>query len=596
MERSLFARRDIYVWAAILAVAVLPGAILKAESAAASSVFIQHNLVSDVPGLADFTDPHLGDLWGISENPSGPFWVSNHSKGTSTLYNGSGQILSLVVTVPGGKGGLPPSKPTGQVFNNTTGFVLANGKPASFIFATEDGTISAWNGGATATLMVDDSGQAAVYKGLAIGSNASGPLLYAPNFRSGSIDVFDGKFNPTSVSGGFVDANLPAGYAPFNIWNLGGKLYVAYAKQNDTKNFDVPGAGNGYVNVFDTDGKLLKRVASAGPLNSPWGLAIAPAVWPTFGGALLVGNFGDGTINAFDLNTGATLGTLQDSTGKPIAIPGLWALLFGNGKNGGDKNILYFGAGLFPGTTRSLLGSIAPPAAVLGVMNGASLTTGPLAPGEIVVLDGLVIGPSPLASAKIPEDGPVDSSPTSTTVTFNNTPAPVLYASASQTSVQVPYELAGASTANVVVKYRDQTTSAFQAQIASAAPGLFTMDFSGSGAAVVLNQDGSINSATNPAAAGSVVALYATGEGVTNPPSQDGVANDTILRVPTQKVSLTIGGQTATVLYAGSSPDMVSGLMEVEAIIPDGAGSGPAPVVLTVGAAKSQANVTIYVK
>ena len=204
---------------------------------------------------------------------------------------------------------------------------------------------SAWNGGTTSTIEADNSAKGAVYKGMALGANASGPQIYAANFNAGTVDVFDGKFAAVKAAGGFTDATIPAGFAPFNVANLGGKLYVAYAKQDSAKHDDASGAGNGFVDIFDMDGNFQKRLISNGPLNSPWGMAIAPATFGAFGGALLVGNFGDGTINAFDASSGTQLGTLDDTSGKAIAIEGLWALQFGNGKNGGDVNTLYFTAG-----------------------------------------------------------------------------------------------------------------------------------------------------------------------------------------------------------------------------------------------------------
>lgn len=560
--------------------------------AAGANVYLQHNLVSDTPGTADVTDPNLVNPWGVSFSATSPFWVSDNGTGKSTLYNGSGTAVALVVTVPSVAGPSGTGNPTGQVQNNTTGFVLANGKPASFIFATEDGTINAWNGGTTATAIVNNS-PAAVYKGLAIGTNASGPMLYAANFRARTIDVFSGTFAPTTVSGGFVDTNVPAGFAPFNIWPVGGKLYVLYAKQDNALHNDVAGPGNGYVAAFDFNGNLLTHLVSNGPLNSPWGVAIAPSTFGAFGGDLLVGNFGDGKINAFDPTSGVLLGTLQDSNGNAIVIPGLWALVFGNGGSGGDKNTLYFTAGL-GGQQHGLLGSLAPPASILGVQNGASWLTGAIAPGEVVVLSGLTIGPSPIASAVLPATGAVSSSLGGVSVTFNNWPAPILYTSASETSVLVPYELGGFFSADVVVKYRGQTAT-LTVPVAYSAPGIFTLNFSGSGQAAALNADGTLNGPTNPAAAGTVITFFATGGGPTYPAGEDGVVNDRIIRTPQLPVSLTIGGQPATVFYDGTAIGSVQGVMQLEALIPSGV-TGAVPVVLTIGAASSQTTATISVK
>jgi uncharacterized protein (TIGR03118 family) len=260
---------------------------------APANVYLQDNLVSNIAGQADVTDPNLVDPWGMSFSASSPFWVSNHLSGTSTLYSGNGAITAIVVTILPGKAGSGLGKPTGQVQNSTTGFLIQNGKGASFIFATEDGTISAWNTGMLAQVLVDNSTAGAVYKGLAINPSATAPLIYAANFNAGKIDVFSSALSATALTGGFADPNLPAGFAPFNIWNLNGKLYVTYAKQDANKFPDVGGPGNGFVDVFDFNGTLLNRLVSNGALNSPWGLAIAPAGWGAFGGALLAGNFGD---------------------------------------------------------------------------------------------------------------------------------------------------------------------------------------------------------------------------------------------------------------------------------------------------------------
>ena len=581
----------------VTTVACAPALLL----AAGANNFIQHNLVADIAGQADVTDPNLVNPWGISFSATGAFWVSNQGKGNSTLYNGSGTITPLVAVVPPASG-TGVGTPTGQVFNGTaTAFLIpsANNGAASFIFATEDGTLSAWRGGIAnnlSAIMVNNSASGAVYTGLAIGSNASGPLLYAANFNSGKIDVFDSKYNATSVAGGFTDPNLPSGYAPYNIWPVAGKLYVLYAQQDAKKQNSVAGAGNGFVDVFDFDGNLQKRLISNGALNAPWGVALAPATFGAFGGNLLVGNFGDGKINAFDANTGALTGTLQDSKGNPIVNQGLWALIFGNGGSGGDKNTLYITAGPSFGDTKvhGLLAAIAPPAAILGVMNAASYQSGAIAPGEVITLTGLTIGPSPLAQATIPTTGAVNSSLNGVTVTFNGTQAPILYCSASQTSVLVPYEIAGSSSATISVTYRGQTATT-SVPVAATAPGIFTRDFSGGGQAVALNPDGTLNSSTAAASAGSVITIFGTGEGATNPTGEDGTINDRIIREPQASVSVSIGGKPATLVYAGTAFGLVQGVIQVEAVIPAGL-TGTVPVTLTVGTATSQTTATISVK
>jgi uncharacterized protein (TIGR03118 family) len=319
------------------------GLILSPAQLFCASMFFETNLTSDLPGVAQNRDTNLVNPWGIAFGPTTPIWVADNHSGMSTVYNGAGQPAPsgnpIQVTIPPPKGGTPPAAPTGIVFTNA-GF-----DGSHFIFATEDGTISAWSGGSSAALEVDNSPSGAVYKGLA----RVGTTLFAANFNSGSIDVFDTNFAPTTAPGGFADPNIPAGYAPFDIQNIGGLLYVTYAKQDAAKHDDVAGLGNGFVDIFNTNGVLQKRLISGGPLDSPWGLAVAPAGFGSFGNDLLVGNFGDGMINAFDANNGTFLGTLRDANNNPIDIQGLWGLAFGNGTNGAGANSLYFTAGI-PGS------------------------------------------------------------------------------------------------------------------------------------------------------------------------------------------------------------------------------------------------------
>ncbi|HLJ33737.1 MAG TPA: TIGR03118 family protein [Ktedonobacteraceae bacterium] len=305
----------------------------------------QTNLTSDISGKAQFTDKNLVNPWGISFAPGGPFWVSDEGTGLSTLYNGSGKPQPLIVTIPPAPGGTVGT-PTGTVYNSTPGFVVTeNGKSGAslFLFDSLDGTISGWSPGVDAThaiIAVNNSGKA-VYTGLAIGNNRSGTFLYAANFAAGTIDVFDKNFAPATLHGSFKDASIPAGYAPFNIQLVGSNLYVMYARQ-DRK----AGVGNGFVNIFDTNGNFIKRLISHSKLNLPWGVAMAPANFGQFSNDLLVGNFGNGRIHAFDPSTGAFLGTLDDSSGKPIVNGHLWTLVFGNGGQGGQTNQLFFTAGI----------------------------------------------------------------------------------------------------------------------------------------------------------------------------------------------------------------------------------------------------------
>jgi len=323
------------------------------ESRNLLSGYRQTNLISDLPGHAKFVDRALKNPWGLAASPQGPWWVADNGTGKSTIYSGGGSKLSLVVTVPSTKSG-ETSTPTGIVFNgNTNDFKLhTGGKTGSsvFIFATEGGTIAGWNpsGDATkAVVVANRSASGAVYKGLAITADH----IYATNFHAGTVDVYDKNFHLVHLAGSFTDPTkgklaLPKGYAPFGIQEIKGRLYVTYAKQDADKEDDVKGAGHGFIDVFDNSGHFIRRFASGGALNSPWGLAVAPSKFGAFSGDLLVGNFGDGTINAYNPTTHKNLGHLKDAKGHVITISGLWDLEFGNGAMAGAKNTLFFTAGI----------------------------------------------------------------------------------------------------------------------------------------------------------------------------------------------------------------------------------------------------------
>jgi uncharacterized protein (TIGR03118 family) len=308
---------------------------------AANVDYAQSNLTSDLPGVAAHLDPDLVNPWGIAAPPAGPFWVSDNGSGKSTLYTGSGSKLGLVVTIPPAAGASPPANPTGVVFNSGVGSGAFNSAP--FLFDTESGTVVAWTSGTTASVVVPASA-GSVYKGLGI--NTAGTMIYATNFGQNRIDVYDSSFHIVTAPGGFKDPNLPSGYAPFNIQNIGGNLYVTYARTNGGKD-EIDGPGLGFVDVYNAQGVLQQRLVSNGPLNAPWGLALAPATgFGAFSGDLLVGNFGDGRINAFNPTTGLFAGALTDSIGNPITIDGLWGLSFGNGTGGEGIDTLYFNAGI----------------------------------------------------------------------------------------------------------------------------------------------------------------------------------------------------------------------------------------------------------
>jgi len=316
--------------------------------------FVQANLVSDVAGSATFTDPNVVNAWGIAHPLAGPFWISDNGTGKSSLFDGTGASAGPAVTIPAVGGG-STGRVTGQVFNATADFVIPASGPSSFIFDSLDGSISAWYAGASAVTVANRAANGAVYTGLAMGSSGGANFLFAANFKGATVDVFDKNF--TFVKS-FGDATIPSGYAPYGIANIGGQLYVTYAQPNPAMPGVLKGAGLGYVDVFGTDGTFVKHLISQGSLNAPWGMALAPVGFGSFGNALLVGNFGDGHINAFNLATGASMGTLTLASGSPVAIDGLWGLSFGNGAGAGATGTLYFTAGPV-NETHGLFGSVA---------------------------------------------------------------------------------------------------------------------------------------------------------------------------------------------------------------------------------------------
>ena len=319
-----------------------------------SQFYVQHNIISDIPGLADHLDPNLVNAWGLDSGPTSPWWISDTETGKTTLYNISTGATSFF-TVPGAGG--EQGSPTGLVFNGGPGFVVNNGggsSPARFMFSGEDGTIAAFRGSPIVTVVpnADAPEHGAIYKGLAIDSRTAGTHIYATDFHNGKVDVFDTSFHLVTLSGNFTDPNLPPGFAPFGIQTIGETLYVTYALQDADAEDDVAGPGNGYVDAYDLNGNLIRRVASRGELNSPWGLALAPEGFGRFSGDLLVGNFGDGRIHAFDPTRDFdAVGLLHSAAGRPVQIDGLWALQFGHGTTAVGANglttTLFFTAGPF---------------------------------------------------------------------------------------------------------------------------------------------------------------------------------------------------------------------------------------------------------
>ena len=358
---------------ALAAALIMPGGTALAHEV--PNAFQQINLISDrTDQAAQVVDPDLKNAWGLAMTATSPLWVANNNSGTSTIYTipaggATAKKAGLTVTIPGGRVSTgDSSSPTGQVANSTAGFVVtssAGSGPGVFIFSSESGQITAWNptadpvvnGMSTASLVF--SSPTAVYKGLAMASTSDGStFLYASNFHDGTVDVFNSQFQHVFLAGHFRDPFLPLGYAPFGIQELNGHLYVTYALQDAARHDDVAGIGHGIVDVFTNDGFLVRRLVSGGVLDSPWGLAIAPAGFGPFGGKLLVGNFRNGLIHVYNPVTGKFAGRLRNAQHRAIQIDHLWALTFGTASTGGTGTLL-FSAGIND-EQDGLVGSINP--------------------------------------------------------------------------------------------------------------------------------------------------------------------------------------------------------------------------------------------
>lgn len=322
-----------------------------------ASSYVVTNLTSSVAGQATNTDTRLRNAWGLDKSPTGPWWVNSAARGLSIIYQGTG-VAGSAFTIPTTTGGTPPSSPTGIVYNNTTSFQIATGKQGLFLFCTENGTLSGWNSAVNATTAVTkvDRGIAAVYKGMALGTLNSAPALYAANFRSGAIEVYDGTWNPINLApGAFVDPTVPAGYGPFNVARIGSQIYVAWVQQDATQTDGVPGTGR--VSVFNADGTYVRSLQSGTWFNEPWAIVKANSTFGSFANFILVGNFYSGTIAAFNPTSGAFAGFLKTAAGGNVTIRGLWGLSFGNNGQAGSSTALYFAAGT-SNETQGLFGTI----------------------------------------------------------------------------------------------------------------------------------------------------------------------------------------------------------------------------------------------
>ena len=579
----------------------------------AATGYLVHNLVADAASTAsppaDFIDSRLVNPWGLATSATSPFWVCDAGTGLSTIYtvnvtNTTALGTPNATTQPAvpGAGGAANGVCTGIVPNTApattppTFPVTAPGKAAvaaGWIFVTQDGVLSAWASGASATqaFVERDNSATAVYKGLAL---VTTPVveLYAANFKAGRIDVFDAQFNTvTLASGSFTDPSIPAGFSPFNIQNIGGKLYVAYAKQDVYQQLDVSGVGFGYVDVFDATGKLLQSLVVGGTgslLNSPWGLAIAPATFGKFASDLLVGNFGDGLINAYNPTTGAFVGTLQDASGTNISIQGLWALTFGNGGSGGDKDTLYFTAG--PGQQQhGLLGSISANPNVASAVNAAQVGGG-IAANTFVSIYGTDLAATKRGWGTKDFGANGTTLPTSldgVRVTINGEPAYICYISPIQINLLTPADLTPGGTVALQVSSGTLTSSTMNVTVQAAAPSFFMFDAAGHVAATHANNT-PIGTATStpagtPAAPGELIVVYGNGFGPTIPPTVNGQLQ-TVAALLAQYPVIQVGGATAAIAWGGLS---ATGLYQFNITLPTSLPDGDASVTAVTAAGVS---------
>jgi uncharacterized protein (TIGR03118 family) len=578
-----------------------------------TNAFLVHNLVSDLAGVADHQDPKLVNPWGNGFG-STPFWIGNNGSGTSTLYDGYGTASSTIVSIPAAGGANSGGPVTGVIFNsfssNTAVLNVQSGKPASFLFCSEDGIISGWNSSVDAThalVLVDNSRAGAVYKGCALGGTSSAPLLFAANFNSGSIDVFDGKLAPVqNARSAFVNPAVPAGFAPFNVKILNGSVFVAWAKQDSEKHDDVAGAGNGYVATFDMSGNLLTSLIAQGPLNSPSGMAIAPSTFGPFGAALLVGNFGDGKINAFSLPGGQSLGALNNPQGNPIAMPGLWSLNFGSGARNEDAGTLYFTAGIGGGPnndpveSHGLLGSIqaAPSFPVSGVQSAASFLSGPLAANEWATIIGAGLSPVTGSWQVTGTQLPVQLK--NVAVTVNGEPVPISFIGNTQINFLVPADIQSGP-AMVQVTSNGLASASITVNAQPMAPAFFTIGTNATTGAryiAATHADGSligpasvIQGAT-PAKPGETIVLYGAGFGPASSTIPNGQVVASPITLPTKPLII-IDGSVANVIYAGLTG---TGLYQFNVVVPTTIQTGADDLVVALlGNTESQPNAFLTI-
>jgi uncharacterized protein (TIGR03118 family) len=602
-------------WKPALLAGIIAGT-LAAQGTTPPNNYLVHNLVSDLANVADHQDKNLINPWGNAFG-STPFWIADNGTGLSTLYSGLGvPNATRIVNIPGPGGVMTGGHVTGAMFNsfssNTAAFNVATGTPASFMFCTGDGVIVGWAGADAnqAVALFDNSKSGANYTGCALGGTAAAPYIFAANFSNGTVDVYDMNLNlnPTAYAKAFVNTSIPAGYAPYNVVNIGGQLYVTYAQQNTKKTESVFGAGSGYVAVFNINGTLMSNLIMQGALNAPWGVALAPASFGAFGGDLLVGNLGDGTINAFNPTTGAQVGTLDDPTGKPISIQGLWAIAFGSGAQSEDPGTLYFTAG--PGTlgtatdplfSHGLLGSVqaVPFFTSANILNAGSNLAGVIAPNTWVAIKGN--GLSPVTATWNVTGATLPTTTGGVGVSVNGEAAPVLFVSNVQVNFLVPADISP-GTAKIVITNNGLTSATVNATVAFLAPSFFTLTPAAtngdlyiaathlSGEVVATAGLLGATVTTAPAAAGETIVLYGTGFGQTSTPIPNGQVISVPLPLPVDP-TIVIDGYVANVTFAGVvSPGLYQFNVQVPAAVTLGQ---DALVVALLGDSVSQANAFI---
>jgi len=565
--------RPVWPFAGLLLAAAV-GSLPAQTTSVPQNTYLVHNLVSDLADTADHQDPNLVNPWGVGFGPT-PFWAGNNGKGSATLYSGTGAIIPLVVTIPQAANAGTAGPVTGVIFNsfasNPDAFDVTTGKSALFMFCSEDGVISGWNqavSGSKASILFDNSKSGAVYTGCALGGTATAPYLFAANFNAGTVDVYDANLElnpapyngstppqPYSTSSSFANPAIPAGFAPFNIQNIDGTLFVTYAKQDSQKHSNVGGPGNGYVAMFNLNGSLISNLVSEGPLNSPWGMAVAPANFGPFAGALLVGNFTDGRINAFNATTGALLGSLNDTNGTPIAIPGLWSLNFGGGAQSEDSGTLYITAGIGGGPnndpveSHGLLASIqaAPSFLISGIQNGASSIAGPIAPNTWVQIKGN--GLSATTATGQATSSSLATGVNGVVITVNGTAVPLNFVSNTQVNFLVPSEVP-LGPAQIQITNNGLISAALTVNVEPLAPGFFTLGTSPTTGNIYIAAEHangtligppSIIKGATPAEPGETIVLFATGFG-------SDLSSGGVLVVPP---TIAIDGFAADVNFAG---------------------------------------------